>query len=144
MLTATIAALSLLASARAQQAGTYYPEEHPPLTIAACTKSDGCVAEKKAVVMDANWRWVHDIEGYTDCYDNGEWDDTLCPDPVACAASCALEGIGRDEGYSETYGVSAVDDPQYAPSGVWYLDSATGASGGGPPVVLDRKRRRAC
>ena len=103
--------LSLSSLGAGQQVGSYVAEDHPSLTIASCTVADGCWAEKKSVVMDANWRWVHTTtEGsYDDCFDNGHWDDALCPDPVTCAANCALEGISSDM-YVETYGVTAVDD----------------------------------
>ena len=43
------------------------------------------------MVLDANWRWLHNGE-YTNCYKDGDFDTTLCPDPVACAENCHLEG----------------------------------------------------
>ena len=53
--------------------------------------SSGCSKEMKSVVLDANWRWLHNGE-YTNCYKDGDFDTTLCPDPVACAENCHLEG----------------------------------------------------
>jgi cellulose 1,4-beta-cellobiosidase len=54
------------------------------------------------VVLDSNWRWLHDTSGSTNCYTGNEWDTTLCPDPKTCASKCALDGAD----YSGTYGIT--------------------------------------
>ena len=132
--------------------------------------SAGCSKEVKSVVLDSNWRWIHNGQ-YTNCYkewefqrpltqaplgsattvslcpkprmtklvppqmtrvlswpiapclhprfqgkghdhmpsQDGDWDATLCPDPVTCAANCHMEG-NSEEHYKKTYGINAIDD----------------------------------
>lgn len=96
-----LATLSLLAGACAQQVGTNTAEVHPKLTTQTCTKS-GCTSSSNSVTLDANWRWVHNTGGYTNCYTGNTWDSTLCPDATTCAANCALDGAD----YSGTYGIT--------------------------------------
>ncbi|KAG9407784.1 hypothetical protein AC1031_021024 [Aphanomyces cochlioides] len=101
---ATIAylATALVAFSNAQQVGTSKPEVHPSLPSQTCTAS-GCTTENTKIVLDANWRWTHNVEGYTNCYAGNKWDSTLCPDPATCAKNCALDGAD----YTGTYGISA-------------------------------------
>ena len=87
----TLIALSFLAIAYGQQAGTLTAEVHPQLPAQQCTKS-GCTTLNTAVVLDSNWRWLHNVGGSTNCYTGNEWDQSLCPDPVTCAQNCALDG----------------------------------------------------
>ncbi|CAE6477028.1 unnamed protein product [Rhizoctonia solani] len=105
MNTATfLLSLSLLSAVRAQQVGTQKAEVHPTLTWQKCTKSGGCQTQSQGkIVLDANWRWVHNTGGYTNCYTGQTWDSTLCSDPVECAQGCALDGAD----YSGTYGINA-------------------------------------
>jgi cellulose 1,4-beta-cellobiosidase len=79
-------------------------EEHPPLLVHYCTKALGCIPKSKAVVIDANWRWIHDNKS-VNCYDHNQWSSTLCPDVETCAKKCHIEGISRDK-YNSTYGVT--------------------------------------
>jgi len=53
--------------------------------------------------MDSNWRWTHSTTSATNCYTGDQWDASLCPDPVTCAAKCAIDGAD----YPGTYGVHA-------------------------------------
>ena len=92
----------LLALVAGQQVGTNTLEVHPPLTVQKCTKAGGCVSSTQSVVLDANWRWVHETSGYTNCYTGNQWDSTVCSDPAICAANCALEGAS----YASTYGIT--------------------------------------
>ncbi|RDB20782.1 Exoglucanase [Hypsizygus marmoreus] len=95
--------LSFLAVVCAQQVGTSTAETHPKLSWQKCTKSGGCVTQSTGnVVLDANWRWVHNVGGYTNCYTGNTWDATLCPDSKTCATNCALDGAD----YPGTYGVT--------------------------------------
>ncbi|CAE6471139.1 unnamed protein product [Rhizoctonia solani] len=105
MNTATLLlSLSLLSAIRAQQVGTQKAEVHPTLTWQKCTKSGGCQTQSQGkIVLDANWRWVHNTGGYTNCYTGQAWDSSLCSDPVKCAQGCAVDGAD----YSGTYGISA-------------------------------------
>jgi len=98
----TLAALAFGAGAYAQQAGTSTGEEHPAMPWQECTDS-GCETVDGTIVLDANWRWVHNVGGYTNCYEGNEWNDEYCPDNEACAENCALEGAD----YSGTYGIKA-------------------------------------
>ncbi|CAE7130056.1 unnamed protein product [Rhizoctonia solani] len=99
-----LASLALVAAVRAQQVGTSKPEVHPTLTWQKCTTSGGCATQSQGkIVLDANWRWVHNVGGYTNCYTGQSWDSTLCKDPATCAQNCALEGAD----YTNTYGITA-------------------------------------
>ena len=83
-----LVAFTFLAVAHGQQAGTLTAETHPPLTVSTCTADGTCTSASKSVVLDSNWRWVHDVNGYDNCYTGNTWDATLCPDPVTCATVC--------------------------------------------------------
>ena len=84
-----------------QQVGTNTAENHPSLTVESCTKNGGCQSEQKSVVLDANWRWTHTVQGYKNCYTGTSWDTSLCPDGATCAKNCALDGAD----YKGVYGV---------------------------------------
>ncbi|KAJ0413990.1 1,4-beta-D-glucan cellobiohydrolase B [Aspergillus carlsbadensis] len=92
---------SLLSAVQAQKVGTQQAEVHPSLTWQECTSS-GCSNVDGEIVIDANWRWLHNVGGYTNCYTGNEWDSTLCPDNEACAENCAVDGAS----YSSTYGIT--------------------------------------
>nr|CAA38275.1 cellulase [Phanerodontia chrysosporium] len=98
---ALILALAAFSAVSAQQAGTITAETHPTLTIQQCTQSGGCAPLTTKVVLDVNWRWIHSTTGYTNCYSGNTWDAILCPDPVTCAANCALDGAD----YTGTFGI---------------------------------------
>ncbi|KAG9091343.1 Exoglucanase 1 [Ceratobasidium sp. UAMH 11750] len=92
-----------VAVAQAQQVGTLTAETHPSLPWQKCTKTGGCVTQSSGkVVLDANWRWVHATSSATNCYTGQAWNAQLCPDAVACAQNCALDGAD----YSGTYGIT--------------------------------------
>ncbi|KUJ13666.1 family 7 putative glycoside hydrolase [Mollisia scopiformis] len=98
-------ATSLVAAVvRGQQAGTQQTETHPTMTWQTCTAAGSCTTKNGKVVIDSNWRWVHDktANSYTNCYTDNNWNKTLCPDNVKCAANCALEGAD----YKATYGAT--------------------------------------
>ena len=91
--------------ARWQQVGTQPTETHPSMTWQKCSSAGSCTTVNGKVVIDSNWRWLHDkSSGSTkNCYDGNKWDATLCPSNAKCAANCALEGAD----YSATYGATA-------------------------------------
>ncbi|KAF8186061.1 cellulase [Mycena galopus ATCC 62051] len=96
---------ALLPVTLSQLAGTNTPEVHPALTWQKCTGTGGtsCTSQSSTVVLDSNWRWLHDgVSGDTNCYTGNTWDTTFCPDGKTCAANCALDGAD----YSGTYGIS--------------------------------------
>ncbi|KAF4973080.1 hypothetical protein FSARC_511 [Fusarium sarcochroum] len=94
-------ATALIASVHAQQACSNTAESHPALTWSKCTSS-GCTEVSGSVVVDANWRWTHTVEGSTNCYTGNTWDKTICPDSETCAEACCVDGAD----YSGTYGVT--------------------------------------
>ena len=68
---------------------------------------DGSQVSTK-ITLDANWRWIRNIkdnpQGTSNCY-NGQWDASVCKDPVGCTKNCALEGISKEQ-WSGTYGIT--------------------------------------
>ncbi|KDQ32063.1 glycoside hydrolase family 7 protein [Pleurotus ostreatus PC15] len=101
--TTTLALLSLVLEIYAQHIGTLTAEVHPSLAIQQCTLAQGCQTIQKSVVLDANLRWTHRTDGYTDCYTGNTWDPVLCDNnPVLCAQSCAVDGAD----YPATYGIT--------------------------------------
>jgi len=79
------------------------------MPLQRCTRDGGCDFEEAGLVLDANWRWVHKVGGYSNCYVDGSWDAELCPDPETCQLNCAVEGVNA-EGYQNTYGVLTEPD----------------------------------
>ncbi|WDK13041.1 glycosyl hydrolase family 7 [Colletotrichum graminicola] len=94
LLLATVAAVS------AQQVGTQQVETHPKLTWQRCTLSS-CTSVNGEVVIDANWRWLHETSGTANCYDGNKWTGK-CTTATDCASKCAFEGAD----YSGTYGAT--------------------------------------
>ncbi|PYH42648.1 glycoside hydrolase family 7 protein [Aspergillus saccharolyticus JOP 1030-1] len=97
---------ALWSAARAQQVGTQTAETHPALTWQKCTAAGSCTNQSASVVIDSNWRWVHSVDGTTNCYTGNTWDSSLCPDDETCATNCALDGAD----YESTYGVTTSGD----------------------------------
>jgi len=93
----------LAATPLSQKIGTHVGEAHPPLEMATCTAS-GCTTEMKSIVLDSNWRWVHNGQ-YTNCYKDGAWEESLCPTPETCAENCHIDGATVTD-YKDTYGIS--------------------------------------
>lgn len=56
--------------------------------------------------MDANWRWLHNVGGYQNCYTGNKWNTQYCPDDAACAKNCALDGVPTAD-WRNTYGVTS-------------------------------------
>ncbi|KAL2751989.1 glycoside hydrolase family 7 protein [Sodiomyces alcalophilus JCM 7366] len=100
--------LAALAATRAsaQQACTVTQENAPSLTWRQCSEGGTCTDVTGGLVIDANWRWTHTVEGYDNCYSGAEWDATLCPDGETCAANCCVDGAD----YEATYGVTTSGD----------------------------------
>jgi len=71
------------------------------MTFQKCSGAGSCTNVNGEVVIDANWRWVHNKNGQN-CYTGNKWDASSCPDDVTCAQNCALDGAQ----YQSTYGVS--------------------------------------
>ena len=84
--------LPFVASVYSQQIGTLQAEVHPPLTWETCTGAKVCTAKTGAVTLDADWRWIHSVGSSVNCFTGNAWNTTLCPNSVACAQNCALDG----------------------------------------------------
>ena len=98
------ATLPLMGLATAQLAGDQQAETHPKITWSKCSGPGSCSTVDASVVIDANWRWLHDDSG-TNCYDGNEWTDA-CSSADECAEVCAIEGAD----YDGTYGASTSGD----------------------------------
>merc|ERR1719361_2706122 len=61
------------------------------------------------MTVDANWRWTHNVGGYTNCYTGTTWDTSFCPDPKTCAKNCAIDGVDTND-MKNTYGVTSDGD----------------------------------
>jgi cellulose 1,4-beta-cellobiosidase len=101
-------ASSLAAVARGQLVGTMKTETHPEMTWSECSAYGSCTNNTGAIVVDANWRWLHDAASgsSTNCYTGNAWNTDLCTNNTACATNCALEGAD----YSGTYGATTSGD----------------------------------
>ena len=58
-------------------------------------------------MLDSNWRWVHNVGGFTDCFTGSEWAGSIwnkqyCPNNKECAKECAVDGV-----FMDTYGVTS-------------------------------------
>ncbi|KAK4139078.1 glycoside hydrolase [Dichotomopilus funicola] len=98
------AALPLANFAVAQKAGSQQTETHPKLTWSKCTGPGACTTVNAEVVIDSNWRWLHDAD-QKNCYDGNEWTSS-CSTADDCAELCELEGAD----YDGTYGASTSGD----------------------------------
>ncbi|KAI0152706.1 glycoside hydrolase family 7 protein [Xylariaceae sp. FL1272] len=99
---AFVAAWTAATTVKGQQVGTSTAETHPKMTWSKCTAANSCTTVNGEVTIDANWRWVHDTGGYTNCYTGNEWNETICSDAESCSANCALDGAD----YAATYGAT--------------------------------------
>lgn len=97
---------ALVASAKAQQACTLTTETKPSLSWSTCTSAGSCTSTTGSVVIDANWRWVHDVNSSTNCYTGNTWDTSICDSDTTCATDCCVDGAS----YQSTYGVSTSGD----------------------------------
>ncbi|KAL7930531.1 carbohydrate-binding module family 1 protein [Trichoderma chlorosporum] len=98
----------------AQQPGTSTPEVHPQLTTWKCTTAGGCVAQNTSVVLDWNYRWMHDAN-YDSCTVNGGVNTTICPNEATCGTNCYIEGVNYTASGVTTSGASITLN-QYMPS----------------------------
>jgi cellulose 1,4-beta-cellobiosidase len=82
--------------------GRQIPELHPKLHWQTCISKGSCSRVSGEVVLDSNWRSVHDAHGQ-DCYDREVWNWTICPTTAACTENCFIEGTE----YEHTNGVTS-------------------------------------
>ena len=71
----------------------------------------GVFAVATAVTLDHNWRWLHAVGDYVNCYEGNEWDDKFCPDVATCTENCALGGDDGDDWYYDNHN----DDDDFVP-----------------------------
>ena len=106
MLTTITLLLTHLTLVLSQGAGTEQTETHPRLSWKKCTAKNSCQTVQGEVVVDANWRWLHIADGYTNCYEGNEWNETACPNNAECSKNCVLDGAD----YQGTYGIQTSGD----------------------------------
>ncbi|KAL1964400.1 hypothetical protein VTN77DRAFT_6958 [Rasamsonia byssochlamydoides] len=93
---------SLVVAAQGQQIGTLQAEVHPSLTWETCSTGGSCTTIDGSIVLDANWRWVHQVGTSTNCYTGNTWDTSICDTDTTCAQECAVDGAD----YESTYGIT--------------------------------------
>ena len=98
-------AATLAAMASAQQIGTNTQEQHLNMKFQEC-ESGSCFDNYGSIVLDANWRSLHNVGGYTNCYTGNSWDTSICPDNKTCAEQCAIDGVDNQT-WANTYGVTS-------------------------------------
>lgn len=106
-MTQSLVAFSLMGVVVGQQTGHQKAEYHPAMDLQVCSTAGGCSTENTKIVMDANWRWIHNVGGYENCFD-GHWNASFCPDSDSCCKNCALDGLEQDD-WSAVYGVNATE-----------------------------------
>lgn len=80
--------------------GSYTTETHPKMTWKRCTGKGGsnCSNVNGEVVIDSNWRWLHKVGDYKNCYDGNQWDTSVSfplEVPQALKAVCKLTSLFR-------------------------------------------------
>ncbi|KAG2017816.1 cellobiohydrolase I-I [Coprinopsis cinerea AmutBmut pab1-1] len=129
-----IASLSFLAIAKGQQVGREVAENHPRLPWQRCTRNGGCqTVSNGQVVLDANWRWLHVTDGYTNCYTGNSWNSSVCSDGTTCAQRCALEGAN----YQQTYGITTSGNSLT----MKFLTRSQGTNVGGRVYLMENENR---
>ncbi|KAH8156123.1 hypothetical protein CIB48_g12123 [Xylaria polymorpha] len=86
--------------------------EHPALTVYKCTKSGGCAAKPRSVVIDWNYHWFHTAD-YLSCTTSSGVNNTLCPDEATCAENCFVQGAANYSGYGVSTSGDALTMYQY-------------------------------
>ncbi|KEY69368.1 hypothetical protein S7711_08126 [Stachybotrys chartarum IBT 7711] len=95
-------AISFAAHAAAQHSAEVEPEIHPKLSWKRCSGT-GCETVNGEIVIDSNWRWLHEVDGDENCFEWGGWNDDICNSVESCTEGCALDGAN----YRRTYGITA-------------------------------------
>ncbi|KAK4223566.1 Exoglucanase 1 [Podospora fimiseda] len=95
----------LLGTATAQGFGNHNNEIHPKLQWTSCSQPNNCQQVNGEVVLDANWRWLHTKNGYTNCYDGNKW-TWACNSTANCTEKCVYDGVN----YSGDHGIKTSSD----------------------------------
>lgn len=56
---------ALVAAATAQKVGSETAESHPKMSWQTCSADGTCTTVDGEVVLDANWRWLHEVGSNT-------------------------------------------------------------------------------
>jgi cellulose 1,4-beta-cellobiosidase len=83
----------LAALADAQWAGNNIVETHPPLSWKQCASDGQCAAVRGEFVLDSNWRWLHQVNSFRDCFTGQNWNEDVCSWESPDTCQCALEGV---------------------------------------------------
>jgi cellulose 1,4-beta-cellobiosidase len=97
--------LGLLAAATAQGFGKEIYEVHGNMSWTQCKKLEDCRQVEGEIVLDAEWRWLHNAGGYRNCYDGNRWNSDTCNSVNNCT-TCEYEGADL----KGTYGIIAKND----------------------------------
>ncbi|KAK4044106.1 glycoside hydrolase [Parachaetomium inaequale] len=89
----------------AQQVGSYQNETHPKLQWSSCTVDGGCQTVNGEIAMDANFRWLHKVDNYMNCFSGNTWEENQCSTVENCTNTCALDGAD----YARVYGVKVTN-----------------------------------
>lgn len=90
---------------QAQDTCSTKTESNPAFDVQDCSAGSCTSGSGTGLVIDANWRYLHETSGYQNCYTGDAWDSTLCPDPETCAKNCCLDGVD----YAGDSGIKAVE-----------------------------------
>jgi len=101
--------MGMASVAYAQLIGTITPEEHVNMAVQQCSDPNNCWREHGEIVMDMQWRWIRNKDGYNNCLPGEFWDQELCPDPHTCGQNCMAEGV-TEQAYRENYKTIPVGD----------------------------------
>jgi cellulose 1,4-beta-cellobiosidase len=102
-----LAALLAARTATAQGFGKEQTETHPKLSWKRCSGTSGtdCTSVAGELTLDANYRWIHEKAGYSNCFEDNAWVNRVCTNNKDCTAKCVLDGAD----YKRTYGVSSAN-----------------------------------
>ena len=97
---------SFFGLALAQGVGNWLREVHPKLQWSSCAAEGDCQKIDAEIVGDANWRWLHNDNGYLDCYSYNDWVHGTCNSTEDCTAKCVYDGID----YKNALGIQTAND----------------------------------
>jgi cellulose 1,4-beta-cellobiosidase len=78
--------LTLLITVISQKVGTQQAEFHMPINWQNCSSLGVCATVNGALVIDANWRWLHQADVAQNCF-TASWN---CGGIDSCTANCYL------------------------------------------------------
>jgi cellulose 1,4-beta-cellobiosidase len=82
----------MLVLAECQHLGKGQVENHPKQSWKRCFNASECEVVNGEVTVDAQWRWLHLLDSYTNCFNGNEWRNDACNSSINYTDSCAIEG----------------------------------------------------